>query len=435
MSAAASDGGAGTPAGPTPASIIRTYLTITGLLNGALALIWGVNTLFLLGAGLDIFQVMLVNAAFSFGQFVFEIPTGVVADTVGRRVSLLLCLVTLFGSTLAYVGMAWLHMGVLAFTVVSVLLGLGFTFYTGALDAWMVDALKHLGHSEPLDRVFARSQMVFGVAMLCGTTLGGLLGQVHLYYPYLLRAALIVPTFVVAWAGMKELGWAPPRALSTRTLPAEMKKVFVVGLRFGMTHRVVRPLMLASAVASTFAMFGFYSWQRYFLDLLHQELVWVTGVIAALVGFAGVVGNLLLPRLSRVIKTRTGVLMFSVAVKATVIVLAGLLTNFYFVVGLYLVGNVTMGLANPVKQALLNAHIPSEQRATIISLDSLVAELGSGVGQTGWGYVARRTSIADAWVRAGAFILLGLPLLYMARRGCSKADRFEPVPTAAGQAR
>ena len=45
--------------------IIRTYLTITGLFNGALALIWGVNTLFLLQAGLDIFHVMLVNAAFA----------------------------------------------------------------------------------------------------------------------------------------------------------------------------------------------------------------------------------------------------------------------------------------------------------------------------------------------------------------------------------
>jgi MFS family permease len=78
--------------------IIRTYLTITGLFNGALALIWGVNTLFLLQAGLDIFHVMLVNAAFSFAEFVFEVPTGVVADTLGRRVSLLFCLITLLAA-------------------------------------------------------------------------------------------------------------------------------------------------------------------------------------------------------------------------------------------------------------------------------------------------------------------------------------------------
>ena len=60
--------------------------------------------------------------------------------------------------------------------------------------------------------------------------------------------------------------------------------MFVGGVRHGLRHPVVRPLMLAAAVANTFMMFGFYSWQRYFLDLLGKELVWVNGVVAALVG-------------------------------------------------------------------------------------------------------------------------------------------------------
>jgi MFS family permease len=93
----------------TAQQVIRTYLTITGLFTGALALIWGVNTLFLLQAGLDIFHVMLVNAAFSFAQFVFEVPTGVVADTLGRKVSLLFCLFTLLFATLAYVALPAVH--------------------------------------------------------------------------------------------------------------------------------------------------------------------------------------------------------------------------------------------------------------------------------------------------------------------------------------
>src|SRR5262249_51191330 len=121
--------------------IIRTYLTLTGLFNSALALIWGVNTLFLLKAGLDIFHVMLVNAAFSFAEFFFEVPTGVVADTLGRRISLLFCLITLLGSTLAYVALPILHLGFWSFCLVSVALGLGFTFWSGAAEAWLVDAL------------------------------------------------------------------------------------------------------------------------------------------------------------------------------------------------------------------------------------------------------------------------------------------------------
>src|SRR3989454_8288019 len=90
-----------------------------------MSLIWGIDTLFKMGAGLDIQQVLLTNAAFTLGSMVFEVPTGVVADTVGRRVSLLLCLVTLFVTTLLYVAIAWRGGGFWAFMWVSVFLGLG----------------------------------------------------------------------------------------------------------------------------------------------------------------------------------------------------------------------------------------------------------------------------------------------------------------------
>src|SRR2546422_9944034 len=161
---------------------------------------------------------------------VFEIPTGVVADTVGRRISLLLCLATLFVTTLLYVGIAWRGGGFWPFAAVSVFLGLGYTFYTGAVDAWLVDALKATGYAEPLDPVFARGQMLFGAAMLVGTIGGGLLGQIHLYIPYLVRAAIFVPLFLLAWFRMPELGYTP-RTLELGRGPAGMRRVFVVGTR------------------------------------------------------------------------------------------------------------------------------------------------------------------------------------------------------------
>ena len=270
----------------TAQQVIRTYLTITGLFTGALALIWGVNTLFLLQAGLDIFHVMLVNAAFSFAEFVFEVPTGVVADTLGRKASLLFCLVTLLVATLAYVALPLVHGGFWPFVAVSILLGLGFTFWSGAGEAWLVDALKYLNYDQPIERVFAKSQVTFGVAMLIGTTLGGFLGQLDLSVPYYVRAALLIPLIVITLTRVKDLG-VQTRALRLAEVPTEMKSVLAKGMRYGLAHPVVRPLMLAAAVANTFMMFGFYSWQRYFLDLLGKELVWVNGVVAAAVG-AGV---------------------------------------------------------------------------------------------------------------------------------------------------
>lgn len=395
--------------------IIRTYYAITGIFNLAMSLIWGIDTLFKMGAGLDIQQVLLTNAAFTLGSMVFEIPTGVVADTVGRRVSLLLCLVTLFVTTLLYVAIAWRGWGFWAFAWVSVFLGLGYTFYTGAVDAWLVDALKATGYTGSLERVFARGQMFFGAGMLVGTIGGGLLGQIRLDLPYLVRAGIVVPLFVLAWRNMPELGYTP-RALELRRVPEEMRRVFGEGLRYGLHHPVVRPVMVASLVSMSFMIFGFYSWQRYFLDLLGRDAVWVDGVISSLVGLSLIAGNALVAPLSRLVRTRTGVLIVSTGAQALLVVACGLLTNFFVVVSLYLLYGVAIGLAMPVKQAYLNAHIPSAQRATILSLDSMFGSTGGVIGQSAWGAVARVRSIGTAWVGSGVTLLLGIPLYWMARR-------------------
>ena len=88
---------------PTSRSIQRTYLVL--MLGNTLAasFIWGINTIFLLDAGLSNLEAFAANAFFTAGMMIFEVPTGIVADTVGRRASYLLGTVTLTGSTLLYV--------------------------------------------------------------------------------------------------------------------------------------------------------------------------------------------------------------------------------------------------------------------------------------------------------------------------------------------
>ena len=118
---------------PTPRTVERIYL---GLLFGntlAASLIWGINTIFLLDAGLTNFEAFAANAFFTAGMVVFEVPTGVVADTAGRRRSYLLGTVTLSLSTLLYVLLWQVQASFWLWAVVSMLLGLGFTFFSGAV--------------------------------------------------------------------------------------------------------------------------------------------------------------------------------------------------------------------------------------------------------------------------------------------------------------
>src|SRR5688500_9355949 len=145
---------------PTPRSIQRTYLLL--MLGNTLAasLIWGINTIFLLDAGLSNFEAFAANAFFTGGMVLFEVPTGIVADTVGRRASYLLGTVTLAASTLLYVLLWQIEGPFWQWAVVSILLGLGFTFFSGAVEAWLVDALAATGYTGQLEAVFGRAQAV-----------------------------------------------------------------------------------------------------------------------------------------------------------------------------------------------------------------------------------------------------------------------------------
>ena len=157
--------------------IERTYLVLVLGNTLAASFIWGINTLFLLDAGLSNMEAFAANAFFTAGMVVFEVPTGVVADTWGRRTSYLLGTLTLSGSTFLY-WMLWVTSAPFwAWAVVSMLLGLGFTFFSGAVEAWLVDALHHAGHDGGPGGGLGRGQMIGGAAMLGGSVAGGVIAR------------------------------------------------------------------------------------------------------------------------------------------------------------------------------------------------------------------------------------------------------------------
>src|SRR5437868_9155398 len=102
--------------------IVRTYVSLTLLSTFASSFIWGINTLFLLDAGLTITEAFAANAFFTAGEVIFEIPTGIVADTMGRRLSFLLGSATLFISTLLYLWLWRIHGSFWTWAIVSMLL-------------------------------------------------------------------------------------------------------------------------------------------------------------------------------------------------------------------------------------------------------------------------------------------------------------------------
>ena len=400
---------------------IRSYMLIAGLYTLSASMIWGVNTLFLLHGGLSISEVFLANAAFTAAMVVFDIPTGMFADTRGRRASFLLSVVVLFAGTLGYVGAAALGGGLLAFTIMSVVLGLGFCFYSGAVEAWLVDALHASNFEGELDRVFAKGQMVTGAAMLVGTVGGGLLGSLNLSYPFLARAGLLAILFGVAFATMHDIGFSR-RRLALSALPKEVRAVAQASLAHGWKRRPVRLLLMVSFLQYGFLTWAYYAWQPYFLKLLGTQLVWVAGIISALIALSAIAGNALVEWFSRFCGHRTTLLLWAAGVQTAAAIGVGVARSFWLAVPLFLVVAGTMGLVGPVKQGFLHQLIDPAERATIVSFDSMFGNAGSVVGQIGLGHLSQVGSIAEGYVVGGAFTIVVLPVLALLRRLRAPAD-------------
>jgi MFS family permease len=405
----------------TPRQVIHSYLAISGLFTLAASVIWGVNTLFLLDAGLDIFQVFVVNAAYTAGMVIFEIPTGVVADSGGRRRSFLLATAVLAVGTLGYVAIAALDGELLAFVIASLVLGLGFSFYSGAVEAWLVDALAATGYDGQLDRVFASGSIVSGAAMLVGSVGGGILGTIDIAWPFVLRAVLLVIVFVVGFTTMHDIGFVP-RATQLAGLPAAMQRVLQNSLTYGWRTRSVRLLMIVSLVQGVFLTWGFYAWPPYFLDLLGRDAAWVAGVVSALIALATMAGNGLVQYFARFCGHRTTLLLWSSTVCAAATVGVGVAGSFWVAVALLLVAMAATGVGAPVQQAYLHAVVPSSERATVVSFSSLVGSAGGIGGQLGLGYLSRAQSVAAGYTVGGLVLFLALPPLAALRRIRERAD-------------
>ena len=404
----------------TSRHVLSVYVVLTLLSTLASSFIWGINTLFLLDAGLSITQAFAANAFFTAGEVIFEVPTGVLADTTGRRTSYLLGAATLFASTLLYLFMWRIQGPFWGWALSSMLLGLGFTFFSGATEAWLVDGLTATHYAGRLESAFAKGQIAQGAGMLVGTIAGGLVAQAtNLGVPYLMRAATLVLTFAVAFVWMHDIGFTPRR---TGSLVGEVGRVLRSSFEGGLRRPPVRFMMLAGVFAAAVPIYGFYAMQPYLLELYGREDYRIAGASAALVAASQIAGGLLVPWAGRLYSRQTSALLVLTVASAAVLVAIGLVPRFWVVLILLAAWALVFAAAGPIRQAFLNDRIPSEQRATVLSSDNLLGSLGGALAQPGLGRIAETGGYPASYLAAAGVELLSLPFLLLAAAKDRRSD-------------
>jgi MFS family permease len=411
---------------PTARSVQRVYLLLTLGNTLAASFIWGINTIFLLDAGLTNLEAFAANAFFTAGMVLFEVPTGIVADTVGRRASYLLGTVTLTVSTLLYV-LLWEVRGPFwEWAVASLALGLGFTFFSGAVEAWLVDALNATGFTGELEAVFGRGQVVGGAAMLTGSVGGGLIAQqVSLGTPFVVRAAILAVMFLVAFRLMHDIGFE--RVRGGRPV-AEIRRLASASIEYGWRVPAVKWLMVQALVTGGVGIYGFYALQPYLLELYGDPHAYqIAGLVAAIVAGAQILGGLSAPLIRGRFKRRTSALLLTAAVSSLTLALVGAIEHFWVVIALIVVWALMFAATMPIRQAYLNGLIPSRERATILSFDSLMTSSGGVWTQPALGRAADAWGYAPTYLISGAISAAGLPFVLLSRRQNATADEREVV--------
>jgi MFS family permease len=371
---------------------MRIYLILRFLTGFGFSLEGATYVIFLQEHGLNDFQVNLMNVVCWIAMFLFQVPTGLVADVFGRKLSFLIsCFFQCLGG-IVY-GFSETMLG---FASAEIILALGMTFSSGAFDAWAVDRLKEYGYEGPQSRISSQATFVTYIAMIIGGFIGGVLGSADLRFPWFALAGMLGLSGVYALFAMKETrGFDAHRGLEKWQ---QFIKTFHSSLRYLRGAKDLHFVIVVDAVA-VFAMqpLNMY-WQNIFKEMFAST--WVLGPIKSGISAACLLGAVLVMRfgsgkdpkrsmLSLLLATGVFVIFCCLFIDTTVLLLPFMLHEF------------TRGCYEPIKNAYLQEHLPDAERATIASMVSMIIAFMGALGLFVSGLIAEYVSIPTSWFVSG----------------------------------
>lgn len=382
--------------------------------------------------GLSPLQLVLVGTTLEVSYFLFEVPTGIVADARSRKLSVLMGFVLIgAGFMVEAIPRFW------AVLLAQVLWGIGATFTSGATEAWIIDEMAAAGDPTPTGDLFLQATQIGRIGGLVGIGLSvGLASFVHIRLPIFLGGLLFWVLAGLMAVMMSEDGFQPA-PVEERNSWQQMGHI----LQSGIALVRLRPILIS--ILGISLIYGMYSegWDRLWTPHLLESftlptvgnlepVVWF-GLIDAVamfltLGAAGITRRILNTERSRTLMQALLAIHFVLMGSILVFSFSGSL--WLALAALWTVG-IARSLAYPLHMAWINQHIDSNVRATVISFEGQLNAVGQIVGGPPVGYVGNVVSLRVA-LSLGALILApAIPIyLRLLRRdpGIVSAPEFTP---------
>lgn len=413
-----------------PGQARRVFLLLTATRWLPVGAIIGIFSLLALERGLTLPQVMTYVAAQGIAVALLELPTSGFADAFGRKPVLVAAGVVNVVSAVAYLTAQsfW------AFAGAAFLMGVYRALDSGPLEAWYVDTVHHHEPGADVDRDLAHQGSVLGASIAVTAVVSGALialDPVAGWHPFTLPLLLFLVLCVVHLVATVVLLREPPRAegpgrawASVRETPAVIRD----GVRLVRRNRVLAALVAVELFWST-GMVVFEQFQPLRLaELLGsptQAGAW-SGPVGAVAWVVFAVGSALAGVLSpRIGVARTAIL--ARALNGLGALVMGLVAGPVALVAAYLVTYSLHGVGGAPHMALLHREAEASNRATVLSLSSLVGFAAFAAASPALGHLAGATTTQTAMVTAGAVSVLGA-LFYLPAATKERRTRTEAPP-------
>lgn len=342
---------------------------------------------------LNPFQLILVGTTLELACFLFEIPTGIVADIYSRKLSIIIGLV-LIGTGFTIEGSVPKFAAVI---VSQILWGVGHTFISGAIDAWIAGEDK----TRELDRIYLEGAQVGQIGSIIGIIIGTLMGNFSLRLPIILGGCLFIVFALVLVIYMPEHNFKS-------SAPEELNTFKKMGHTFKASLNFIKSKPIIIILLSVTLFYGLSSEGYDRLTIAHflkditlpklgnfQPVTWygIFNILGMMLSAA--IMQFVIKKLEKNnIIQRFSILLTANILQILFMLVFALTRNFGLMLTAYLTINMVRTLNKPIYNAWLNSHIEDNARATVLSTNGQINSLGQIIGGPIIGVIATKFSIS-----------------------------------------
>jgi MFS family permease len=380
---------------------IRVYSIVRLLNSFALGTILPVYVLYFRHYQINLFQIAMLAAIFEASILIFEMPTGIVADTYGRKISVILSALVSVISGIFFIFFPIL----LGFIIAEILNGLGETLRSGALEAWLVDSLKHEGKEEKVKHAFAQGTKYRIIGNLSGLILGGYLASLDIKLVWVPFTIVFFILNIFLFLKMKE-EYRIEKTVSGRIL-SKVSETIKRSLIVIKSQKLIWALLLLALLSE----FSFETISQYWQVHFSENLFIKTEYFGWILVISSVITLLLIDkvtRLSEKFKHEVSSLVILEILFVLSLLVIALTFSPILAILFFILLQSFASFKEPIFLDLYNKHIPSEQRATLLSFQSLVGSGGEVLAGLCIGIVALKFGLRITFGLGTVILFFGI---------------------------